>query len=421
MNEPSAGYDSAAGFRLPARVDSLAGACEVVLDAIARLPERDEVQATQAALAGRRRDYPVFYLGHLVDPADAANPCPDDLILPDVCMADDTAEGRLARDVIGMLEPLKLLNPISPAFGLGLGPGTLVSSFGIPLDPEASNAPAFNRPLADVLAEPPPDPATSGLLAEMHERIDRIKALTPPRFLIRLPDYQGPFNIVHSIIGSEAFLAPQLDEVNFRALMTRVTDFFIAVRKNLIAWIGHDRLHPLDRLPHISNCSVNLVSPDFYREFILPHDQRVAAEFGELHMNPCSGPHVFRVTYENLPVSVTEAGFIARTAAGAISVDDAQCILADKPVLLLIGQELPPGQEYEFIRHDLDRYAANPRLLFGYTGMHWRRKDRPLIREIHRCLDQHWADQYGTEARQGSLAPVDLTAVVHVAGGRTSR
>ena len=381
-------------MKFPDTIDSLAGACDLVLDTVARHPERDELKAVTAALAGRPRRFPVFGLSHLYDPADEANPCLDDLVLPEA-RVPDTAEGRLAREVVGMLEPLKMLNPILPAFGLGLGPGTLVASFGIPLAPEASNAPAFNRPLAEVLAEPPPDPATAGLLREMHERIDQIKALTPPQFLIRLPDYQGPFNITHSIIGSEAFLAPQLDEENFRAFITRVTDFFIAVRQNLIAWIGPERLHPLDRLPHISNCSVNLVSPDFYREFILPCDQRIATEFGALHMHPCSGPHVFRVTWENLPIVVTEAGFIERTAAGAISVEEAQRIIGDQPVLLLIGQELPPGKEFEFIRRDLDRAMDNPRLMFGYTGMHWRRRDRPLIRNLHRRLDEHWLAQRG--------------------------
>jgi hypothetical protein len=43
------------------------------------------------------------------------------------------------------------------------------------------------------------------------------------------------------------------------------------------------------------------------------------------------------------------------------------------------------------------RVVAVPRLISGNTGMHWRRKDRPLIRDIHRRLDQHWADKYGPE------------------------
>jgi hypothetical protein len=107
---------------------------------------------------------------------------------------------------------------------------------------------------------------------------------------------------------------------------------------------------------------------------------------------------VFHATLRGLPVNATEAGFIDRAFAGAISVDDALAAIGDHPILLFIGQELPAGREYEFICRDLDRYAGNPRLLFAYTGMHWRRRDRPLIRDIHRRLDAYWTRQYGNRA-----------------------
>jgi hypothetical protein len=34
----------------------------------------------------------------------------------------------------------------------------------------------------------------------------------------------------------------------------------------------------------------------------------------------------------------------------------------------------------------------NPRLTFGYTGMHWRKSDEELIRELHRRLDDYWQE-----------------------------
>ena len=89
-----------------------------------------------------------------------------------------------------------------------------------------------------------------------------------------------------------------------------------------------------------------------------------------------------------------EAGCIAKAAAGYTPVDEAIAAIGDRPIILSIGQELPDGREYEFIRDDLDRYAANKRLQFGYTGMHWRRKHRPLIRDIHRRLHEYWLARY---------------------------
>ena len=41
-------------------------------------------------------------------------------------------------------------------------------------------------------------------------------------------------------------------------------------------------------------------------------------------------------------------------------------------------------------RH-FDLFRDDPRVLFAYTGMHWRRADRPAIRALHRRLDAYWA------------------------------
>ena len=67
--------------------------------------------------------------------------------------------------------------------------------------------------------------------------------------------------------------------------------------------------------------------------------------------------------------------------------------LRGKPVLLNIGQELPEGKELETILTDLGRYSETQRLMFYYTGMHWRKKDRPLIRDIHRAADEFWRER----------------------------
>lgn len=253
-------------------------------------------------------------------------------------------------------------------------------------------APAFNRTIDQILAEPPPDTANSGLFPEMHARIELIKAQVPARFKIGFPGLQGPFNIAHAIAGSDVFMTPGDDPAKWHALMERITTFWIEARQTLLRWIGEDRLAPIPYTwePCITECSCNLISADFHKEFVLPYDRRIAAAFGSLHIHPCSGPHIFHATLENLPVAATEAGFIAQTAAGAIAVDEALAAIGQRPILLHIGQELPEGREFAFICRDFDRYREHPRLLFAYTGMHWRRKDRPRIRELHRRLDDYW-------------------------------
>jgi hypothetical protein len=71
-------------------------------------------------------------------------------------------------------------------------------------------------------------------------------------------------------------------------------------------------------------------------------------------------------------------------------VDDALQEIGDRKIILSIGQELPEGREEEFIRCDLDRARTNPRLIFAYTGMHWRSKDQKQIKQIHIRLDDYW-------------------------------
>jgi hypothetical protein len=351
-------------------------------------PERDLYAVQEAVWEGRRRPFAGINLAHLMSPDDSS--IAEDDYIPPMVEGGDGIERELMKELAGMTAPLAMLNPIASCFNLGVGPGTLVASFGIPLNPEMSNAPAFTRPVAEVLADLPPDPATSGLLAQMRYKIETIHRCTPPSFRIGFPDNQSPFNLLYSIVGNEALLLPYDDEESFHRLMTRITDFWIQVRHNLLEWISPERLMPFDRMARLSECSVNLVNREFYTRFILRHDRRISETFGPLHIHPCSGPHVFHATLENLPVISTEAGFIAKTIKGSISVEEALCTLGNRPILLQIGQELPEGQEYEFIRRDLDKYPTYPRLTFIYTGMHWRKKDRPSIREIHRHLDAYW-------------------------------
>lgn len=384
----------------PAPIKSLPQAIEDLQNILRDHPERDALLAHRAAAAGQRRKYPVFYLNHLVTPDDKDVPS-DEFELPEVKMKTGT-EADLAREIVQALTPLKMLNPVQPCLGLGKGTGTLVTAFGIPLNPEAGYTPAYSITLEKALSMAPPDPQTSGLMTEMRQRIELIQKHIPrgSGIYIGLPDMQGPFNLAHAVLGNEALTGPYTDPERFDAFMSRMADFWIAAARNLLSWIGTDWLNPSTLPLRIAECSVNLVSTAMYEKFILPHDLKLLRAFDRLAIHPCSGPHVFHATLKNIPnVVATEAGFIAKTAAGSISVDEALAAIGDRPILLSIGQELPVGEEREFIRRDLDRYAKNPRLLFSYTGMHWRIKDRPRIREIHRQLDEHWEKQYASLLR----------------------
>jgi hypothetical protein len=360
-------------------------------------PQRNIHDVENAVIDGRRRPYAGIGLIHPARPDDALEPA-GELELPRVEMPPGAA-ADLAREIIGKLAPLKMLNPVSASFGLGCGTGTFITSFGIPINERCDNTPAYNRTLDEMLAEPAPDPASSGVMPRMRERIAFLKDCTPAWFKIDLPDLQGPYNIVHATIGEEALTAPYTEPRKFREFMARVTDFWLAATALLREWIGPERIRPWNRLIRICDCSVNLISPRMYVEHIMEHDLRICRAFAPIDMHTCSGQHVFDVTLANLPgLACTEAGYGEGLTAGYTAIEHAIKALQATNIALRIGQMLPRGQEYEFIRRDLDLYERFPRLMFHYTGMYWLKKDRPLIRDIHARLDEYWQNRYGSTA-----------------------
>ena len=354
--------------------------------ALEQYPERRADLAAAAALRGELRRYATFALGRVADINAGEG-------LTFKAPPVRTPEERVLDQLRGTLRPLEMLNPISPRLGCGKGPGTLAASFGIFLDPTLGFAPGGSRPLAEVIAEGMPSPATSGMLPEIKADIQAGLSLTPDWIKINPPDMQGPFNIAHMVLGDQAFIAPYEEPEKFFVFMSLVTDFFIAVRHQVEQWIGPTRLNEFPpNSQRIAECSVNLVSTAFYEEFILPHDRRIEETFGQVSIHPCSGPHVFYETLRNLRhVTYTEAGYIEKACAGSISVEAALAEVGNRPIIIAVGQELPPGKEEQTIRRDFDLARTNPRLCIGgYTGMYWHKCDEPRMREMHRRLDDYW-------------------------------
>ena len=378
------------------KIQSVAGAIEYFEQILSKHPERDLAVAQRAVLAGERRKYSALTLttpGCVVDQSDTSIKPGDEWVLPTVEI-QQPEESAIGHEIIGMLKPLERLNPVKAAFNLGKGTGTLVPCFGIPLNPECGNVPAFHKSLDQCLADGSPDAEKPGLLPEMLRKIECVKANTPDAFKIALPDMQGPFNIAHMVLGDEAFFAPFDQKEKFYQFMKMITELWLQVYEILVASIGEERLDPWFWNRLVRECSVNMVSAEMYKEHILPHDIKIAENIGSFAVHPCAGPHVFHVTLENIPhLQYTEAGFIEDAFAGSISVDEALDAIGDRQIVLSIGQELPEGSEFEFIRNDLARYRDNPLLLFHYIGMYWRRKDFSFVRNMHNRLDEYW-DRY---------------------------
>ena len=343
--------------------------------------------AAAAAWAGKPRRHVAFYLGRFPDidlgeGKPAAPPPPR------------SPEERLLDWLKGAAGPLEMLNPIAAVRHLGKGTGTLPASFGTYLNPELGFTPEGARPLGEVLRYGLPDPETSGVFPEMREDIEATKVLTPSWLKIALPDMQGPFNIAHMVLGDDAFIAPITQPGEWDTFMSLVIDFFIAAHQTLTRWIGPERLYAHPKSFHrIAECSVNMVSREFYLEHILRFDQRLVDHYTEVAVHPCSGPHVFHATLGNMPnVVYTEAGtMINPMTAGSISVDEALAAIGERKIMLAIGEELAADNEEDVMCRLFDLAADNPRLTFGFTGLGWKKADEPAMRELHRRMNDYYA------------------------------
>jgi hypothetical protein len=376
----------------PTKFSSLEQVIQHVLSTVEAHPERNFNIAKELVLNGKKRIYPAMAIGfpyvpndHSVDKEPAPSP---QLDIP------NPEERQIAGEMLSMLHPFNddILNPVNLGFGVCKGPGTLVTCFGIPLLAEAHNTPAYTISPDEILEKPVPT-VESGIMKDMRHRIGRIKTLTPPDFKIFRPDTQGPFNLAHALVGDEAFLLPLTDPPKFHALIGKITDFYIQSVKALDEWIGPERRGPWDQALRLRECSVNLISREMYEEFVLPYDLRILNEFKSIGIHPCSGPHVFHATLDNIPgIRYTEAGYIEKTAAGSTEVADAVNALKGTSTALSIWEQIPQkDKEYETIKAQLDLSLQHPLMLFSYTGMNWRKKDKPLIREIHQSLNEYWS------------------------------
>jgi len=364
-------------------------AIDELLGTLEKRPDKDQRTIWADLLSGRRPSIPPVALGRQADPEDK-----DDT---PVGPAGDSPEAELARGLRGKLRALKFGNQVSPAVGVGIGTSTLATAFGVEVRDDIQGAPpTCHIPLREFDGWDVPDADTAGCMPAIRDKIAFYRRHLPPDIKIGYPDMQGPFNIAHIILGSEIFYAFTDEPERLHRLMQLITDFSMRVYDRLKAWIGPDYMLPY--MPHtqrIAECSCNTISKDTYREFVKPYDTQLGAYHGELGIHPCSGPHVFEVTLDELPhVRYTECGIVDCAFAGSIDVDKAIKRIGGRSIILSCGQELKPGVEETTIKNHLARLRDLPMMTFGYTGMYWKKRDDPEIIALRQRLDRHYMETY---------------------------
>jgi len=119
------------------------------------------------------------------------------------------------------------------------------------------------------------------------------KRWLPAGVHLQHPDIQSAFNSAHLIRGNDILTDFYDDPEAVEALLDRVTDYMVALTRHLKAMISDDREWFYDwgalwkGAARISNCSMQMISPDLYRRHVLPRDRRFFQEVGGGRMHYC--------------------------------------------------------------------------------------------------------------------------------------
>ncbi|HAL62539.1 MAG TPA: hypothetical protein DCP08_09065 [Chloroflexi bacterium] len=119
-------------------------------------------------------------------------------------------------------------------------------------------------------------------------------------FQLTLPDLQGPFDTAELLMGSDIFLAFYQDTELLSAFLSKITDTMLVAYRRLIAEV-RDNIGPECQYQHavgvkgkilLRSDSVLMISPEQYRDLVMPHDARLAEELNGIAIHFCgNGQH----------------------------------------------------------------------------------------------------------------------------------
>jgi hypothetical protein len=115
----------------------------------------------------------------------------------------------------------------------------------------------------------------------------------PKGIHIQHPDIQSAFNSAHLIRGNDILTDFYDDPDAVDELLDKVTDFMIQITRHTKATISSDPEWFFDwgsmwkGFARISNCSMQMISPELYRKHVLPRDVRFFETVGGGRMHYC--------------------------------------------------------------------------------------------------------------------------------------
>ena len=247
------------------------------------------------------------------------------------------ADPRVMLDAeIAELQPhLEMEDDRVPSVRIEFGTAQVAAAFGCAMFVPENNLPcAGSHSLSraeDVFGMPLPG-VEAGWFARAWDWTARWQRELPDWMLFDLPDIQSAFNTAHLIRGNDILTDFYDSPAAVERLLDLVTDFMLLIVAKFWAVAGGDTGWFSDwggawkGRARISNCSMHMISPDFYRRFVLPRDTRFLKAIGGGRVHYCgSWPEVI-AEYYRLPMltgldfdwSIHDVGLVDKAPARVV-------------------------------------------------------------------------------------------------------
>jgi uroporphyrinogen-III decarboxylase len=183
-----------------------------------------------------------------------------------------------------------------PTLRVEFGTGQVAAAFGCEIAIPTNSLPAVKshviKNIKDVYEMEKPS-LDAGMYGKLKEFTTVFLENMPYGVQVQPPDLQSPFNCAHLIRGNDIFLDFFDDPEALEYLLDLVTDYMIDLVPYLKHMVRSSNEWFLDYGAlwkggaRISNCTMHLISPAMYAEFVLQRDMRLFKEIGGGRIHYC--------------------------------------------------------------------------------------------------------------------------------------
>ena len=183
-----------------------------------------------------------------------------------------------------------------PSVRVEFGTPQVAAAFGCEIFIPSNNLPAAGSHVlkrAEDIYQLPIPALDAGWYGKLAEWTEVWKANLPRGVVMQLPDIQSPFNSAHLIRGNDIFLDFFDHPAELDLLLDKVTNFMIRITRHMKAALAGEPGWFMDwgaywkGYARISNCSMHMISPAYYRQHVLERDVRFFEAVGGGRVHYC--------------------------------------------------------------------------------------------------------------------------------------